>query len=99
LEVTIHRVRGVAFGARDPLRGARDPLEKEMLMSQVTLRRHGKIAIASASATTSARRWEMLGPWRTTWINQRIILGYHLGISPDSLAKWYAGSRSRPARQ
>jgi uncharacterized protein len=57
------------------------------------LRKHGKIAIASASATTSARRWEMLGPWRTTWINQRIILGYHLGISPDTLAKWYAGSR------
>jgi uncharacterized protein len=63
------------------------------------LRKHGKIAIASASATTSARRWEMLGPWKTTWINQRIILGYHLGISPDSLAKWHAGSRSRPARQ
>jgi uncharacterized protein len=57
------------------------------------LRKHGKIAIASATATTSARRWEMLGPWRTTWINQRIILGYHLGISPDSLAKWYSGSR------
>jgi rSAM/selenodomain-associated transferase 2 len=63
------------------------------------LRRHGKIAIASASATTSARRWEMLGPWRTTWINHRIILGHRLGICPDTLAKWYAGSRSRPARQ
>ncbi len=57
------------------------------------LRRHGKIAIASASATTSARRWEMLGPLRTTWINQRIILGHRLGVSPDTLAKWYSGSR------
>ncbi len=62
------------------------------------LRRHGKIAIASATATTSARRWEMLGPWRTTWINQRIILGYHLGISPETLVQWYVGSRSRPAK-
>ena len=60
------------------------------------LRRHGKIAIAPATVTTSARRWEMLGPWRTTWINQRIILGYHLGMSPDTLAKWYLILRSRP---
>jgi GT2 family glycosyltransferase len=62
------------------------------------LRRHGKIAIASASAITSARRWEKLGPWKTTWINQRIILGYHLGISPETLVQWYVGSRSRPAK-
>jgi uncharacterized protein len=60
------------------------------------LRRHGKIAIASVSAITSARRWENLGPWRTTWLNQRILLGYHLGISPATLAKWYSVGRLRP---
>ncbi len=60
------------------------------------LRRNGRVAIASATATTSARRWNQLGPWKTTWLNQRIILGYYLGISPDTLAKWYSGGRLRP---
>ncbi|TVS11466.1 MAG: DUF2064 domain-containing protein, partial [Planctomycetaceae bacterium] len=58
------------------------------------LRQHGTITIAPASVTTSSRRWEKLGPWKTTWINQRIILGYYLGISPDTLAKWYLVHRS-----
>jgi hypothetical protein len=60
------------------------------------LRRNGKIAIASASATTSARRWDRLGPWKTTWINQQIILGYYLGISPETLARWYSHGNPRP---
>jgi rSAM/selenodomain-associated transferase 2 len=54
------------------------------------LRRLGKIAIVAAPATTSARRWEQLGPWRTTLINQQVILGYHLGVSPQTLSRWYA---------
>lgn len=60
------------------------------------LRRHGRIAIVPVSATTSARRWELLGPWKTTWINQQVILGYYLGVSPETLSRWYShgGSRS-----
>jgi len=54
------------------------------------LRRRGKIRIVSLSAITSGRRWRELGPWRTTWINQKVILGYYLGISPERLAAWYA---------
>jgi len=53
------------------------------------LRRHGRIAIADAEVVTSARRWRVLGPWRTTWINQKIVLCYHLGVSPQRLARWY----------
>ena len=55
------------------------------------LRRRGEIWIASLPVTTSGRRWQELGPWRTTWINQKVILGYHLGVSPERLAAWYAG--------
>lgn len=53
------------------------------------LKRQGKIAIASSTVLTSSRRWQKLGILRTTWINQQIILGYSLGISPQRLARWY----------
>ena len=53
------------------------------------LKRHGKIAIAPAAVTTSSRRWDKLGVWQTTLINQLIIIGYYLGISPDKLKKFY----------
>jgi rSAM/selenodomain-associated transferase 2/rSAM/selenodomain-associated transferase 1 len=53
------------------------------------LRRRGRIAMAMAPVVTSARRWQSVGPWRTTWINQRVVLGYYLGISPHRLARWY----------
>lgn len=53
------------------------------------LRRQGRIVLLNQPITTSARRWETLGPWNTTWINQLVILGYHLGVSPQRLASWY----------
>jgi len=52
-------------------------------------RKRGKVAIAPLSVLTSGRRWEKLGIWQTTLLNQAIILGYHLGISPERLAYWY----------
>ena len=61
------------------------------------LRRRGQIAVANASVTTSARRWNALGPLRTTWINQMVVVGYHLGVAPERLARWYCrgeGGRS-----
>ena len=54
------------------------------------LRGRGRIAIAPDSVVTSARRWNKLGPWRTTLLNQFIILAYRFGVSPDRLARWYA---------
>ena len=53
------------------------------------LKRHGKIAIAPAAVTTSSRRWDKLGVWRTTLINQLMIIGYYLGISPNKLRELY----------
>ncbi|MEE8450918.1 MAG: TIGR04283 family arsenosugar biosynthesis glycosyltransferase [Thermoguttaceae bacterium] len=53
------------------------------------LRRRGRIALVDAPVVTSARRWRKLGTWRVTWLNQRIVLAYLLGISPKRLARWY----------
>ena len=61
------------------------------------LRRRGRIALADAAVTTSAHRWSALGPLRTTWTNQMVILGYYLGISPERLAGWYCRSRGPAA--
>jgi len=60
------------------------------------LRRRGKIRMASAAVLTSGRRWKQLGPWRTTWVNHKIIFGYRLGIPPNRLAAWYHGALERP---
>ena len=53
------------------------------------LKKQGKIAIAPATVITSGRRWEKLGVWRTTLINQLVIMGYYLGISPQRLRDIY----------
>ncbi|BAU64746.1 glycosyl transferase family 2 [Stanieria sp. NIES-3757] len=53
------------------------------------LKCHGKIAIAPAAVLTSPRRWQKLGVGQTTAINQLIILGYYLGISPTKLRNFY----------
>ncbi|MFH1267055.1 MAG: TIGR04283 family arsenosugar biosynthesis glycosyltransferase [Planctomycetota bacterium] len=55
------------------------------------LRRRGRVAIVPKPVVTSARRWRALGLWRTTWINQRVVLGYYLGVPPKRLARWYHG--------
>lgn len=53
------------------------------------LKRKGRIKILPLAAITSPRRWEKLGVLRTTVINQAIIIGYLLGLSPHKLAEWY----------
>ena len=53
------------------------------------LKKRGKVKILPLHANTSARRWERLGILKTTVMNQAIILGYFLGISPEKLADWY----------
>jgi hypothetical protein len=58
------------------------------------LRRRGRIVISDPRVATSARRWQQLGPLRTTWTNQMIVLSYYLGVSPERLAKWYRSNRT-----
>jgi rSAM/selenodomain-associated transferase 2 len=53
------------------------------------IKRMGRIAIAPAAVTTSDRRWQKLGVWQTTLINQLMLLGYFLGIPPTKLSQFY----------
>ena len=53
------------------------------------LKRQGKIAIAPHRVITSGRRWQKLGVWQTTLVNQLVIAGYYLGISPAKLSNIY----------
>jgi rSAM/selenodomain-associated transferase 2/rSAM/selenodomain-associated transferase 1 len=58
------------------------------------LRAHGSIRIAPSSVATSSRRWKAIGVFRATALNQIIIMGYVLGVSPSRLARLYRGSAS-----
>jgi rSAM/selenodomain-associated transferase 2 len=53
------------------------------------LQQLGKIAIVSAPVVTSARRWLKRGVFRTTLINQLVILGYLLGVNRERLGQLY----------
>lgn len=59
------------------------------------LRRLGRVAIAATAIQTSGRRWQKLGVVKTTLINQIVIAGYLLGVSPDRLAQWYRQQRPK----
>ena len=52
-------------------------------------KQEGIVKISAFSVTTSARRWQKLGIWKTTIINQLIILGYYLRVPLDKLKLLY----------
>ena len=56
------------------------------------LKKQGRIVTTSERVSTSARRWRRLGLLKATLINALVIAGYHLGISPTSLASLYQRS-------
>ncbi len=56
------------------------------------LKRRGRIAIVPSPVLTSARRWMRRGVLRQTLLNQTLICGYLLGVSPERLARWYRRS-------
>jgi rSAM/selenodomain-associated transferase 2 len=62
------------------------------------LKQRGRIAISPGTVLTSDRRWQKLHVFRTTLINQCIILGYLMGVAPARLAVWYRSWGKRVAR-
>ncbi|MEH1936919.1 MAG: TIGR04283 family arsenosugar biosynthesis glycosyltransferase [Nostoc sp.] len=53
------------------------------------LKRIGRIVIISTPVFTSARRWLQKGVFKTTLLNQIVIIAYLLGISPQRICSWY----------
>jgi hypothetical protein len=53
----------------------------------MALKKFGRIYTAPYPATTSARRWEKLGTWRATLLNEAVVVAYYLGVSPSGLLR------------
>lgn len=54
-----------------------------------TLQQLGKIVILPKPVITSGRRWQKLGVFRTTIVNQIVVFAYLIGISPTRIQAWY----------
>jgi rSAM/selenodomain-associated transferase 2 len=64
------------------------PLMEDIEISR-RLKRLGRPACLRARVTTSGRRWEQRGVWRTIVLMWRLRWGYWRGESPERLAKEY----------
>ncbi|MCP4575159.1 MAG: DUF2064 domain-containing protein [Deltaproteobacteria bacterium] len=51
-----------------------------------------KVRMAKGAAVTSGRRWKTIGPLKTTWINQLMLMGMTMGISLQTLSRLYRRS-------
>ncbi|QHG18560.1 TIGR04283 family arsenosugar biosynthesis glycosyltransferase [Nostoc sp. ATCC 53789] len=49
----------------------------------------GRIVIIPTLVVTSARRWLQKGVFKTTLLNQIVIIAYLLGVSPERIRCWY----------
>ena len=70
------------------------PLMEDVALSTL-LKRHGPPACLREQVTTSARRWERYGPWRTILLMWRLRAAYFFGADPAKLAVRY-GYRAPP---
>lgn len=67
------------------------PLMEELELCR-RLRRVGRLALANATVTTSARRFRQRGVLRTYWRMWSVTIRYWLGASPEALRKLYEKS-------
>ena len=64
------------------------PLMEDLALSRALLRA-GRPLCLRARVTTSSRRWEERGIWRTILLMWRLRLAYYLGADPARLAERY----------
>lgn len=69
------------------------PLMEDIAISHA-LKQHGRPACLKERVTTSARRWERHGVWRTIFLMWRLRAAYFFGADPRQLAIQY-GYRPR----
>ncbi len=59
------------------------------------IKRLGRVTMSPLPVRSSTRRWKRVGPLRVSVINQLVITGYFLGISPARLARFYRAADPR----
>ena len=64
------------------------PLFEDVAM-QARIRRLGRCVKIQRPVTSSARRFLRVGVVRQQLLNAALVLAYHLGVSPWTLASWY----------
>jgi rSAM/selenodomain-associated transferase 2 len=64
------------------------PLMEDIALSRRLKRLSPPVCLA-ARVTTSGRRWDERGAWRTILLMWRLRLAYFLGTAPDKLARQY----------
>ncbi len=64
------------------------PLMEDIALSAL-LKRQSAPQCLRSKVTTSARRWQKHGVWRTIFLMWGLRLAYTLGVSPARLARWY----------
>ena len=77
-------------GKRETLRYPELPIMEDYELAR-RMKRAGRVAILPLTVSTSGRRFLAKGVMRTAAINWAIIVAYHLGVSPERLARWYRG--------
>jgi rSAM/selenodomain-associated transferase 2 len=65
------------------------PLMEDVALSKLLKQHGGPPACLRARVTTSGRRWEARGPWRTIVTMWRLRLAYALGADPVALSRHY----------
>ena len=65
----------------------------EDLFLMKILRKQGTVVVLKSRLLVSARRWERRGVFRQTLRNWCLILAAQLGVSPDSLVRFYPNDR------
>lgn len=64
------------------------PLMEDIAISK-SLKRHGRPACIKTRLTTSSRRWEENGIFKTIILMWRLRLAYFFGVKPEQLARLY----------
>jgi hypothetical protein len=65
------------------------PLMEDVALSSLLKRTAGRPACLRTRVTTSGRRWETHGTWRTIFTMWRLRLAYALGADPATLSRHY----------
>jgi rSAM/selenodomain-associated transferase 2 len=72
-------------------RGVRYPELPIMEDYELARRMKKEAVILPLAVRTSGRRFLQKGVIRTSCVNWLVIAGYHLGVAPERLARWYRG--------